>query len=128
MEDLTLYRNTFEPPTFSASVTSGSAASLVSVTKKPPVTPLAVDDIEAILEDEIVSTTIGGFQRFLVNWKGRSQSSNSWIREDDLCRLDPDLLDGYLHANSLMVSFSEPGGNDGIIKTYFRKNYKKNND
>lgn len=126
VEDLTLHRGTFEPPTFSASVTGGSATSSVSVPKLPPVPPAAIDDVEAILEDEIVSTATGGFQRFLVRWKGRPQSDNSWVREEDLRRMAPALLDDYLHDNSPGASFSKPGRYDGITKTYFRKKFRKN--
>ncbi|KAJ8437341.1 hypothetical protein Cgig2_009681 [Carnegiea gigantea] len=39
-----------------------------------PALPSAVDDVEAILEDEIVSTGIGGFKRSLVHRKGHPQS------------------------------------------------------
>ena len=73
----------------------------------PPVLPLAIDDVEAILDYEIGSTASGGFQQFLVRWKGRSQFNNSWLCEDDLRRSAPDLLDGYLHANSLVASLSK---------------------
>ena len=42
-------------------------------------------------------------------------------------RIAPDLLDGYLQANSPEASFSKPGREDGFIKIYFRKKYKNNN-
>ena len=61
-EDLTLYRDTFAPPTFSASVTGASAISSVSISQLPPAKPSVVDEVEVILEDEIVSTSTGGFQ------------------------------------------------------------------
>jgi len=46
-----------------------------------------VDGVKVILEDEIMSSTNGGFYQFLVRWKGRPQFDNSWVREDDLRRL-----------------------------------------
>ncbi|KAL6553282.1 hypothetical protein OROGR_007124 [Orobanche gracilis] len=98
--DLTPYRGTFEPPTFSASVTGGSATSPVSVPKLPPSPPLIMDEVDAILEDEIVCTSDGGFHRYLVAWKGRPASDNSWVQEEELRRHSPDLLEKYINANS----------------------------
>jgi len=60
--------------------------SSVSVPKLPGALPSEVDDVEAILEDEIINTPTGSFQRFLVCWKGHPQFDNSWIQEDDLRR------------------------------------------
>ena len=62
VEDLTPHRGTFEPPTFSASVTCGSATSSVSVPKLAPALISVVDVVESILEDEIINIAIGGFQ------------------------------------------------------------------
>ncbi|KAL6567804.1 hypothetical protein OROGR_001472 [Orobanche gracilis] len=94
--DLTPYRGTFEPPTFSASVTGGSATSPVSVPKLPPSPPLIMmDEVDAILEDEIVCTTDGGFHRYLVAWKGRPASNNSWVQEEELRLHSSDLLEKY---------------------------------
>lgn len=106
VEDLTLYRGTFESPIFFASVTGG---------------------VKVILEDEIVSTATGGFQQFLVRGKGRPQSDNNWVHEDDMRCIDPNLLGGYLQANCPRVSFSKPGRDDGTVRNYFRKKYKNNN-
>ena len=55
------------PLTFSASATGGSATDLLSVPKLRPAPPSVVNGDEAILEDEIVNTGIGGFQRLLVH-------------------------------------------------------------
>jgi len=105
----------------------GSATFSVSVSKLLVAPPSAVDDVKAILEDEIVSTTIGGFQRFLVHCKGRPQSDNSYVHEDDIYCTAPDLLDGCIQANSPRVSFPKTGRDDWIIKTYFKKKHKNHN-
>ena len=55
------------PRTFSASATGGSATYSLSIPKLRPASPSVVNGDEAILEDEIVNTGIGGFQRLLVH-------------------------------------------------------------
>ena len=55
------------PLTFSASATGGSATYLLSIPKLRPAPPSVVNGDEAIIEDEIVNTGIGGFQRLLVH-------------------------------------------------------------
>jgi hypothetical protein len=37
------------------------------------------DDIKAILEDQIVSTRRGGYQKFLAKWKNRPFSDCCWL-------------------------------------------------
>ena len=54
------------PLTFSASATGVSANSLLSIPRLRLAPPLVVNDGEVILEDEIVHTSIRGFQRLLV--------------------------------------------------------------
>ena len=66
VDNLTLYWGSFEHSTFFASVTSDFTTPSFSVSKPSP----TVDNNEAILEDEIISTTRGGFQWFLVHQKG----------------------------------------------------------
>ena len=41
----------------------------LSIPKMRLAPPSVVNDDDAILEDEIVNTGIGGFQRLLVHWK-----------------------------------------------------------
>ena len=50
------------PLTFCASAIGVSATSLLSIPKLRPTPPSVVNGDEAILEDEIVNTGIGGFQ------------------------------------------------------------------
>ena len=79
IEDLTFYRCTFAPLTFSASATSGSVTSSPSIPKLRPAPPSVVNVVEAILEDEILNTGIGGFQRLIVHWKGRPRSDDTGV-------------------------------------------------
>uniref|UniRef100_A0A2N9H1I9 Reverse transcriptase n=1 Tax=Fagus sylvatica TaxID=28930 RepID=A0A2N9H1I9_FAGSY len=51
------------------------------------------EHIDAILDEQIVSTRDGGVQRFLVRWHGRPTSDCTWITCDELQQLDLDLLD-----------------------------------
>ncbi|KAI0503728.1 hypothetical protein KFK09_014667 [Dendrobium nobile] len=53
------------------------------------------EKIEAILDDEIISTKEGGRQRYLVHWKGKPATDDTWIDREELQGLDPDLLEMY---------------------------------
>ena len=79
VEDLTFYRCSFAPLTFSASATSGSASSSLSIPELHPASPSVLNDDEAILQDEIVDTVILGFQPLLVHWKVRPQSDDTGV-------------------------------------------------
>lgn len=63
----------------------------------------------------------------LASLERSSHSDNSWVHKDDMCRIAPNLLDGYLQANSPEANFSTPRRDDGIINTYFKSTYKNNN-
>ena len=71
------------------------------------------ESIDAILDEQIVSTRDGGVHRFLVQWRGRPDSDCTWITRDELRRLDPDLLEYYQSSSdfhSTGSSSSHPGG------------------
>ena len=53
------------------------------------------ESIDAILDEQIVSTKDGRVHRFLVQWRGRPNSDCTWITRDELHRLDLDLLEYY---------------------------------
>ena len=57
-EDLTFYRCSLSPLTFSTSATGGSGSSSLSIPELHPASPSVLNDDEAILEDEIVDTVI----------------------------------------------------------------------
>ena len=65
VEDLTLHRGTFEPPCLPFGVSIGT-----QVPRLPPL-PQSQTDIEVVVDDEFVSSSRGGFRRFLVQWSGR---------------------------------------------------------
>ncbi|GAB4839398.1 hypothetical protein Ancab_028923 [Ancistrocladus abbreviatus] len=72
--------------------------------KLPPFPPHS-DRIDAVLDDEFVSTTSGGFRRFLVQWEGRPAHDSTWITEEELQACTPDLLEAYLSTLSESSSF-----------------------
>ena len=53
------------------------------------------ESIDAILDEQIVSTKDGRVHHFLVWWRGRPDSDCTWITRDELRRLDLDLLEYY---------------------------------
>ena len=53
------------------------------------------ESIDAIFDEQIVSTRDGGVHRFLVRWQGWPDSDCTWVTRDELHSLDPDLLEYY---------------------------------
>ena len=53
------------------------------------------EQIDEIIDDQIVSTRYGGYQRFLVRWKGLPDSDNTWINREELQWLDLNRLEHY---------------------------------
>ncbi|KAA8538674.1 hypothetical protein F0562_028282 [Nyssa sinensis] len=87
------------------------------------------DQIDAILDDQIVTTRDGSIQGFLVPCRGRPATDSTWITCEKLQQLDPDLLKFYqsrLEAHSMESSFSHPGriGADTKIVTPFPLVYR----
>ncbi|GFY95605.1 hypothetical protein Acr_10g0009900 [Actinidia rufa] len=65
-----------------------------NITPAPlPISPAPKEHIDAILDEQIISTRDGGVQRFLVRWSGRPASDDTWITNDDLQQIDRDLFD-----------------------------------
>lgn len=79
----------------------------------PPILPTHApprEQIEAILDDQLVFTHRGGYQKFLVRWKGRSPLDDSWVKAEEVQCLNPDLYDDYLALHSTeLSSFLEVG-------------------
>ena len=71
--------------------------------------PAQKEHIDAILDEQTVSTSDGGVQRFLVRWRGRPESDTTWITRAELQRIDPDLLE-YYQSHSSGSTSSYPGG------------------
>ena len=51
------------------------------------------ESIDAILDEQIVSTRDGGVHHFLIHWRGQPNFDCTWITRDELHRLDTDLLE-----------------------------------
>ncbi|KAL7117671.1 hypothetical protein ACP275_03G087200 [Erythranthe tilingii] len=88
------------------------------------------DVVEDIVDEQVVSTRQGGYQKFLIKWKNRPNSDNTWVTKEELQRIDPDILERYYSFISPESSFSQPRRIDEDIsantfKVYRRKKFKK---
>ncbi|RVW76445.1 Transposon Tf2-12 polyprotein [Vitis vinifera] len=52
-------------------------------------------EIEYVLDDQLVSTRQGGYQNFLVKWRGKPHSENTWITTTDFQKINPNLNELY---------------------------------
>ena len=87
-----------------------------------PPAPLRVqrDEIDRVLDKQIRSTRGRDYHRYLVRWRGRPESEDTWITREELQRIDPDLfesLQSSMEPNSTESSFSQPRGIDEDIST-----------
>ena len=57
----------------------------------PPASRLR-EEIEDIIDYQIVSTRGGGYQKYLVKWRGRPLSDCTWIINKEFQQLNQDLL------------------------------------
>ena len=129
IEDLLPYRSSFEPSTLPSSVSAGETR------KGAPNIPslqYSKETVDVTLDDEFVTSIDDGVYRFLVKWHGRPDSDAIWIQDDDLCHLNPSLLDCYLSFHSSESSSFQPEGNDGawsrLISRPKRDRKPKSND
>ena len=72
------------------------------------VLPARKETIDAILDEQVISTRDGEIQCFLVRWKGRPISDYTWITREELQHLDPDLLEYYSELYSTGSSLPHP--------------------
>jgi len=79
VEDLTPYRTQVDYSAVIPDPPSSTAASSQSFPVPPPPSLRRhhTEEIEDIFEDEIVSTADGGYQRYLVHWRGRPESDRA---------------------------------------------------
>ena len=81
-----------------------------------------------MLDDEFVSSSRGGFRRFLVQWSGQPQSDATWIVEDEFRAINPTLLELYLQDNSSASSSFPVGENDVVSpKEFYGNVYSRKN-
>ncbi|KAM1923906.1 hypothetical protein ACFX15_021752 [Malus domestica] len=106
IEDLIPYRGSIPSPTREDFVETGTTpandSDSFSVSEFPDVIPLPPpskslqkDLVADILDDNVVLTRHGSYQKFLVRWKYRPDSYITWISKEDLERIDPDILEQY---------------------------------
>lgn len=103
VEDLTAYLG---PEDGAAPTEPGLAPNVIFPAPLP-----SRNHIEEILDDQIVSTRWGGYQKFLIKWKNRSFSDCSWLQTEEVQCLNPDLYDAYLAKHSTESSSFPEGGN-----------------
>ncbi|KAL7148069.1 hypothetical protein ABFS83_06G152600 [Erythranthe nasuta] len=63
------------------------------------------DVVEDIVDEQVVSTRQGGYQKFIIKWKNRPNSDNTWVTKEELQRIDPDILERYYSFISPESSF-----------------------
>ena len=64
------------------------------------------NEIEDILQDEVILTANGGYQCYLVHWRGRPYSDHTGVWAEEFQYLNPDLLEEYHLRHSLKVIVS----------------------
>ncbi|RVX03295.1 Transposon Ty3-G Gag-Pol polyprotein [Vitis vinifera] len=82
--------------------------------------------IEYVFYDQLVSTRQGGYQKFLVKWRGKPHSENTWSTTTDFQKINPNLYELYQASNSSEPSSFKLGRIDGEkpFKVYSRKKEK----
>lgn len=99
-----------------------------------PAAPKA--QVDSILSEQVISAQ-DGVRRYLVRWKGRPESDDSWLTHEELMELNPDLLEFYMSSladNLTRSSFSNQGrvdtdknrGFPQFAQVYSRKNRNPN--
>ncbi|GFY94998.1 SNOWY COTYLEDON protein [Actinidia rufa] len=122
----------FSEPTHEPTIDNPTTS---DITPAPlPNCPAPKEHIDAILDEQIISTRDGGVQRFLVRWSGRPASDDTWITSEDLQQIDRDLFEYYQSRpaiHSTEPSFLHPGrvgGDTGsklpITRVYGRRSKK----
>ncbi|KAK8949134.1 hypothetical protein KSP39_PZI005042 [Platanthera zijinensis] len=86
------------------------SSSLINAFPRFPRTTFLPD---RIIRDEVLSSPSGDIHRYLVRWRDRPASDDSWLPEADVARLDEDLLRQYSQGRSSEMSTFERGRIDG---------------
>ena len=90
-----------------------------------PPAPRLKEEIEDIVNHQVVSIRSGGYEKYLMKWKGHPLSNCTWITDEELIALDYDLYDKF-HAFNLSGSSSfklardDEGPWQQPLKTYKR--------
>ena len=96
-EDLTLCSNTEDV------ITNGGPNAHL------PPTPRLKEEIEDVIDHQIVSTRGGGYQKYLIKWRGRLVSYCTWIIDGEFQHLNQDLYERFRVFNLSRSSFPRPG-------------------
>ena len=99
VEDLTLYHGYDDDESANATIV------------RLPLAPRLNKKIEDIVNHQDVSTRSGGYEKYLVKWKGHPLLNCTWITNEELLALDHDLYD-KIHAFNLSGSSSFKSGRD----------------
>ena len=81
--------------------------------------PSTTEKIDKILNDEIIFKEDSGTWRYLICWKGKSPTEDTWLDRSDLKLINPDVLEHeiFFYTSLDRVEFSLPHGeNDEDIK------------
>ncbi|KAL6191585.1 hypothetical protein ACLB2K_037975 [Fragaria x ananassa] len=84
------------------------------------------DVVEDIVDEQVISTRQVGYQKYLIKWKDRPDSDNTWVTKEELQHINPDILERYYSFISPEASSSQPGriDEDIIVKSF--KVYERN--
>ena len=74
-----------------------------------PLTPRLKEEIKDVIDHQIVSTRGGGYQKYLVKWKGRPLIDCTWITYGEFQDLNQDLYERFHAFNSSRFSFPKSG-------------------
>ena len=87
VEDLTMYRGHDDDESADAT------------TVHLPPAPRLKKEIEDFVDHQVVSTRSGGYEKYLVKWKGHLLSDCTWITNEELLALDHELYDRFHGSN-----------------------------
>ncbi|GFZ14469.1 hypothetical protein Acr_24g0006590 [Actinidia rufa] len=139
IEDLIAFKGHFHVPTDPFSEPTHEPTidnpTTSDITPAPlPNSPAPKEHIDAILDEQIISTRMVVFSAFLVRWSGRPVSDDTWITSEDLQQIDRDLFEYYQSRPAIHLtesSFLHPGrvgGDTGsrppITRVYGRRSKK----
>lgn len=81
-----------------------------------PLAPHTKEDVDDVLDDQIVLTRGGGYQKYLVKWKNRPLSKCTWNTAKEFQHINCDLYESYHSSFSLVLRISKSGRDDGERK------------
>lgn len=79
IKDLVLYHAITSPFVDPFVDSSDTGPKFIQPTPPPPPLHQRHEQIEGILDEQTVSTRQGGYQEYLVKWKGRPKIDNKWL-------------------------------------------------